>query len=333
MNIIDLKPIAGSKAFCSVLGIPLGADLRFALLGHGEYNLNYQFSHPSTGDKLVLRIPMGSQMHLENQVRYEFEALRMLDHSGRTPRAFYMDDKKSVIPYGFLVMEYLPGKALQYESDLSKAAGCLADIHNMKIPQGHLLAPENPLEAIWEECSAMAGHYLDSRLALPETKRILSDLLEQGRRISARTSGAGERCVINTELNSGNFLVNDDGMTYLVDWEKPLYASVCQDLGHFLAPTTTFWKTDILLDEWEIQSFLRDYCESSNRYSSAEALWEETLPYFTITCLRGISWCAMAWLEYQNPERPLKDAFTFAKIETYLSTEFLERIRKDYFHG
>ena len=48
------------------------------MLGHGEYNINYLFRHPGTGDKLVLRLPMGSQMHLDNQVRYEYEALRLL---------------------------------------------------------------------------------------------------------------------------------------------------------------------------------------------------------------------------------------------------------------
>ena len=60
------------------------------------------------------------------------------------------------------------------------------------------------------------------------------------------------RCCINTELNSTNFLIN--GGTYdnfLIDWEKPLYGDPAQDLGHFLAPTTTFWKTDVILSREE----------------------------------------------------------------------------------
>lgn len=66
-------------------------------------------------------------------------------------------------------------------------------------------------------------------------------------------------CCINTELNSTNFLVNDrddnEKEAYLVDWEKPLYGDPAQDLGHFLAPTTTFWKTDVILDQEQMDAF------------------------------------------------------------------------------
>ena len=333
MNTIDLAPITSSQAFCDYLGIRPGDVVNFELLGHGEYNINYLFRHPSTGDKLVLRLPMGSQMHLSNQVRYEFDALRLLEPSGRTPKPLYIDDTKTVIPYGFMVMEFLPGRALRYESDLPYAARCLADIHNLDISaETHLLSPDNPCAAILDECVTMAGHYLNSDLAARDTKLLLSSLLERGKKIVESAKGTDKRCLINTELNSGNFLVNDD-TTYLVDWEKPLYACPGQDLGHFLAPTTTLWKTDSILTENEIQSFLQIYCGSSRRYSDPSALWDDTLPFFTITCLRGVTWCAMAWVEYQSPGRMLKDAFTFEKITYYTTPEFLERIRNEYLGG
>ncbi|MDR0491382.1 MAG: phosphotransferase, partial [Oscillospiraceae bacterium] len=144
---------------------------------------------------------------------------------------------------------------------------------------------------------------------------------------------AGARCIINTELNSGNFLVNDGGNTYLVDWEKPLYAYPGQDLGHFLAPTTTLWKTDAILTMSEIQEFMQSYCDDSALYSDPAELWDETLPYYAINCLRGVTWCAMAWLEYQSPDRILKDAFTLEKIKKYISHEFLEWIGESYING
>lgn len=37
-----------------------------------------------------------------------------------------------------------------------------------------------------------------------------------------------------------------------------------QDLGHFLAPTTTFWKTDVILDQDRIDAFLDTYIEKVN---------------------------------------------------------------------
>ena len=52
-----------------------------------------------------------------------------------------------------MVMEYLPGHALDYETELYRAAVVLADIHSVPLPEGHgLLAPENPVKAILEEC-------------------------------------------------------------------------------------------------------------------------------------------------------------------------------------
>jgi len=331
MNKIDLTPITKSKPFCTWLGIDPDEDPGFELLGHGEYNINYVFRKPSTGDKLVLRIPMGSQMHLENQVRYEYEALRLLEPTGRTPKPLYIDDTKTTIPYGFLVMDFLPGRALRYESDLADAAQCLADIHNHEIStDSHLIKPQNPLSAILDECHAMVKHYLDSELAVPEIKSMLSHLLNHGKKIVEDTKDSGIRCIANTELNSGNFLVNEGGKTYLVDWEKPLYACPGQDLGHFLAPTSTFWKTDTILAESEILEFFRLYSERSSRYSSSDALRDDVMPFINMNCLRGVTWCAMACVEYQSPGRALKDDFTFEKIKAYLTPEFLEMIRKDY---
>ncbi|MCL2169099.1 MAG: phosphotransferase [Defluviitaleaceae bacterium] len=311
---IDLAPIMESAALRNNFG-----DIELEMLGHGEYNVNYTFQ--AARERLVLRVPMGSQMYLDNQVRYEYEALRLLEPSGRTPKPLYIDDD-----LGFLVMSFLPGQALKYETDLASAALCLADIHNLNIPENtHLLAPKNPLAAVLEECFAMSGHYMDSPLGLRDVKGMIAELLERGRVILDGSKVGGRRCLINTELNSGNFLVNHD-KTFLVDWEKPLYAYAQQDLGHFLAPTTTLWKTDSVLTMPDIQGFLESYCAASKWHKDPEQMWEDTKPFFVMNCLRGVTWCSMAWLEYQSPDRALKDTFTFEKIKSYLKPEFLENI-------
>ena len=333
---VDLTPLANSRAFCDFLGVDAGYSANFEMLGHGEYNLNYTFPHPVTAEKLVLRIPMGSQMHLDNQVRYEFEALRLLEPTGRTPRPRYIDDTKTAIPYGFLVMDFIDGRTLSYERDLSLAALCLADIHGHCVPtKTHLLAPSSPFSAVFDECETMSACYMESNLATPDTGRLISLMLKRGAEIakSAGTS-TGVRCLINTELNSSNFLVDDsEEKAYLLDWEKPIFASPSQDLGHFLAPTTTLWKTDTILTEQEMQRFVTVYSGASPLFPSPEALWEQTRPYIAMNCLRGVTWCAMAWVEYNGPERTLRDAFTFEKIKTYISPQFLERILKDYLDG
>lgn len=53
--------------------------------------------------------------------------------------------------------------------------------------------------------------------------------------------------------------------------------------------------------------------------------------YLKMTCLRGTTWCSMAWVEYQAPDRAIKNEFTYNKIKAYLEDGFLENIEKTYF--
>ena len=244
-------------------GIGIGKEeqkeiqIAYQPLAQGEYNINYWFVHPLTGKKLVLRVNTGSQMHLENQIEYEYHALELLADSGRTPVPVFVDGSKKELPYGVMVMEFLEGSALDYRKNLMEAAECLADIHSVPVKETDgLISPSNPLQAILDECNQMVQTYYESDLGEEKKKVQIRRLLELGQeKINEIRDYSGYRCCINTELNSGNFLMNGAGKdNYLVDWEKPLYGDPVQDLGHFLAPTTTFWKTDVILTEEEMAS-------------------------------------------------------------------------------
>ena len=63
-----IKQYSQKEEFQNSLGIPSGTELEFRMLAQGEYNMNYLFTHPVTEQQLLLRINMGSQMHLENQI-------------------------------------------------------------------------------------------------------------------------------------------------------------------------------------------------------------------------------------------------------------------------
>lgn len=310
------------------LGLPRKVTEEYRMLAQGEYNRNYLFIHPVTGKKLILRVNFGSQMHLENQIEYEFRALELLKDSGRTPRPLYVDGTKDKIPYGVMVMEYLPGHALDYEKELLYAADCLADIHS--IPVGRepsLIAPDNPLKAILEECEEMFRKYEESGLGDEEKKRKIRRLLEIGWKKADILPKATYRCCINTELNSTNFLINGEGKgNYLIDWEKPIYGDPAQDLGHFLAPTTTFWKTDVILEREQMDQFIKAYIKKAADRFDTQGLKERISTYIPITCLRGITWCAMAWVEYQQPGKEIFNESTAHKLEAYLSHGFLDKI-------
>ena len=55
-------------------------------------------------------------------------------------------------------------------------------------------------------------------------------------------------------------------------------------------------------------------------------LKERTKVFMEITCLRGITWCAMAWVQYQQPDKLIINESTYRKLEDYLSDGFLEKI-------
>ena len=328
-EIKGLKEYVAWEPYRKALGLPGEVTEQYRLLAQGEYNRNYLFTHPVTGKKLLLRVNCGSQMHLENQIQYEYDTLKLLENSGRTPRAYYADGSLKKLPHGVLVMEFLPGHELNYRTELSFAAGCLADIHSVPVGDDtHLLRPEDPLRAVLEECEAMVKVYMDAPGEDAKKKDMLRRLLEMGwERLLKSGKKADYACCINTELNSTNFLIGgEQGGNFLIDWEKPLYGEPAQDLGHFLAPTTTFWKTDVILGEEETAEFIRQYKKQVSGRFDTEGIRERTYTYIPITCLRGVTWCAMAWVEYQRPDRLLFNQSTFEKLKAYLSWDFLNYV-------
>lgn len=325
-----LREYVSTSLYRRALKLPDNLEEEYHLLAQGEYNRNYVFVHPFTGRKLVLRINYGSQMHLEHQMEYEYQALKLLECSGRTPKPLYVDGSRKEISNGIMVMEYLQGHPMDYKTELFRAADILADVHGVVLPEKHgLVTPDNPVKAILEECEAMVKKYEESPLAPQKKKKFVRKLLSQVWRQAEVLASADYKCCINTELNSTNFLISDEGKRdYLIDWEKPICGEPAQDLGHFLAPTTTFWKTDVILDELKMRDFTEAYIRAVDGRFPVKDLWERTCVYMTVTCLRGITWCAMAWVEYQEPGRELINESTRIKLEAYLSDGFLERIEK-----
>lgn len=333
-KIKGLRDYLKHSALKDALVIPREEVIRYKELAQGEYNINYVFEHPVTKKKMVLRVNTGSQMNLENQIQYEYDALEFLKESGRTPRPLYVDGSREFLDYGVMVMEFLEGRSLNYKTDLSFAAECLADIHSVQV-LGYkgFLSPPNPLKAILEDCNTMIQTYYNSLLGSNKIKKQIERMLKYGEeKIISQGNYTGYRCCINTELNSGNFLINGYGKSnFLVDWEKPLLGNPVQDLGHFLAPTTTFWKTDSILSQKEINEFVHAYLLLVDGRFCIENLKEQLGLFIAITCLRGITWCAMAWVQYLEPGRLIRNEDTFQKLEAYLNEDFLIRIEEQYF--
>jgi len=227
-----------------------------------------------------------------------------------------------------LVMEFLEGNHLDYKKEVFSAAECLADIHSLKLPDSqHLIEPKNSLRAILDECEDMFKVFWDSNIADPGKKIEIRELLDIGQKRFTSIKDSEFKCIVNTELNSTNFLVKE-GRASLVDWEKPIYGDPAQDLGHFLAPTTTFWKTDVILTLEEMNNFIDYYIEMVGNRFPSKGLKERVMNFIPANCLRGITWSAMAWVEYRQPDKEVFNESTFNKLDAYLSDDFLESIRE-----
>ena len=288
-----------------------------AFLAAGEYNANYLVKGEK--NRCVLRINQGSQLGLgQNQIAYEYRVLQALAASGVTPRPIACHPHPEPLGGGALLMTYLPGSALVYQRDLGRAAHVFARIHTLPVPEG-LVVQADPVMDIARESNSLLKRFPDHPLK-KECNQIrvyhdnIIELADQ-----TRTLFAGEDlCLVNTEVNSGNFLVSDEG-AYLVDWEKAVKSYRYQDLSHFMVPTTTLWKSDTILTPKEKRAFLAAYHQEARLEMSMEELVLKTRVMEKAILLRALAWCFMAWYEYTQTDRPLRNADTFTKIEQYLA--------------
>ena len=297
-----------------------------SFLAAGEYNANYLIRTPR--DRYVLRINHGSQLGLCNQIEYEYRVLQAVEASGVTPRAYACDPHPTFGQGGALLMQFLPGRPLDYSRDLGTAAWIFARIHTLDMDQEQdFVLQHDPVLDIVRECDELLHRYPDHPLH-QEQALILKYRDEVGRLGEDHRQIMQEEplCLVNTEVNSGNFLISESGESgenrqggnYLVDWEKAVLSQRYQDLGHFLVPTTTLWKTEHILSAAQKQAFLRAYKDYANLDLTLEELGFKTTILEKTILLRALSWCYMAFFEYTRQERSLRNQTTFAKIQHYL---------------
>jgi aminoglycoside phosphotransferase (APT) family kinase protein len=312
--------------------VPLLQEKEFSVssLAQGEYNLNYLIS--SDALQLVLRVNIGTQINRDDQILYEYKALELLKESGVTPRPHFVDDTRTFFERGILIMDYLPGEPLDYTRDLAGAAALFAIVHQIKVPQkkNHLIREDAPLTLIFEECDGLLQQYFDSELADPAIRDYLMDL-----RLWADCARAKEKyfqqdpwpCIINTEVNSGNFIVNrKKGTIHLVDWEMPRWGDPSQDLCHFCSPLTTLWKTTWRMSAEDKLNFIRSYSQHIRDQHLRDTLIERVRLRDPFVYLRGISWSAMGWVAYQTEFSGMKNPDTWAKLQQYMDLKFIRSL-------
>lgn len=310
----------------------LGESYDVRYLAQGEYNIN--FTVGGFNKKYVFRVNTGSQLALENQIRYEYEALRRLEVSGVTPKVYYVDDTKKDFDYGVLIMEFLKGRPLEYERDLTSAAKIFSKIHSIDTTVGNLknfIIEENIFTARINEAQRLLIDFFNSPKVPLQLKDFFSIFINWAERNKYAEKYFLENkwhVINNTEVNSHNFIIGRE-KSYLIDWEKPVISDPCQDLTQFLATTTTLWKTDYILSREEREGFFKVYV--NGLYTKDNNIRERVEIYTPYLYLRALSWCAYAYLEYQKEDKEIKNMDTYNKITQYLDLDFMRGLLRLYF--
>ncbi len=329
-RIEGLEDVVLDARFRHYAGFPDDYSEVYEFLASGEYNMNFLVKVEGRQNPVVLRVECGSQLGLENQIEYEVNALMCLSPSGRTPSVIAADADRKHCKHGVLLETFKKGHHLDYNSDhdLLCAAHVLADIHSLTPPINcRLQLASNPWLTMLAECQVMASVYLNSQYANRSVSSRIEKMLDKAEEITKHTNPEiPHLSIVNTEVNNTNFLIGDIKDSYLVDWEKPLISDPAQDIGHFLADTTTFWKTDVIFNEEKKKQFVDRYIEAIDNRFYDEKLAQRSLDMAKFTCLRGVTWCAMAYVQYQDDSKELRDEFTRKKLDDYLDTGFLDNI-------
>jgi len=324
----QIEDYINNKGLCKDLNINNNFVVSF--LAQGEYNINFTIDDGST--KYVFRINTGSQIEVENQIKYEYDALKVLEVSEVTPKVYYVDDSKEIIPYGLLIMEFLKGTPLEYDTDLLKAANIFSRIHSIDVSRNrysNFIIEENLFSDRIREGERLLKDFFTSSIPSTELKRFFNNYLDWCYRNKSKEKYFSENkfhVINNTEVNSHNFIIGE--RAYLIDWEKPVISDPCQDLTQFLAPTTTLWRSNYILSKGEKQDFIKAYAANINK--SAMDIEERIGLYNPYLYLRALSWCAYAYVEYQKEDKIIKNNDTFKKVEMYLEENFLRSLLEEY---
>lgn len=321
------------------MGIPgFSPDVDFTILplAQGEYSMNFLVRQESAA--WVLRVNTGSQIGLSDkeQIVYEYKTLQLLEPAKISPVPYFLDDSFQFLPFGIIGMSYFPGEPLDYHRDLEDAARLFARYHQLAVPPEkiHLIREEKPLSLTYERCVRMLEVYLTSDLSDPDLSTYLQEVrawADQARQQEKYFIDDPWLCIINTEVNNTNWIVNrQSGTLHLVDWEKTLWGDPSQDLSHFRVPTTTLWKTDYRMTQQDQSLMMAAYKSALTDAHLRDTIEERTRLRDPFNCLRGVSWCAMAWVKYQRGEHRLKNPDTFKKFSMYTDLNFVRSLFDPY---
>jgi aminoglycoside phosphotransferase (APT) family kinase protein len=219
---------------------------RMALLSGGAIQQNWAVD-VSGGHEWVLRTDNAATLAVSHGRAQEFALLRAAFAAGVTvPESLFLCEDRDIIGAPFFVMRRVAGTAAGFRVVKSDTLGggrvaCarslgreLARIHSITPPRDDLAflgaAPNDPCRAFIAE----------QRAAL-DRQRLPRPVLEWGLRHLERTAPpAIPAALVHNDFRTGNIMLDETGVTAVLDWEFSCWSDPHADLGWLCAKCWRF---------------------------------------------------------------------------------------------
>ena len=286
---------------------------------------DYRFS--ADGRELVLRFDPTARSDRDGRpADYEYRVLKAIAPSGVTPRPLFYDPDPPGLPGGVLVREFIPGRRLDYATDLDGAARALARIHALPPDPDLVVRPKPAEDLIREGNRLLEGESGPLRLDPPRQKvreRLLEhrDLLLNLCENQKGSYSNQPLTMVNAEVGASDFMVNQTGV-YLTEWAKAAVSSRCLDLARLIAPTNTRWTGPVELSrsdkDWFLTAYGRESVHLSGYAPSPEELAAEVDLLERAVIFRSLAKCYSAYCRAVQSDRPIRNQAVLNKVKTYL---------------
>ena len=255
---------------------------------------------------MLARLPKQSQWQNSPQANlcYQRACFEACAVSGTTPQLFGVLPVSAALPFGALLVEFIPGRRAALPDDLPAIAACLARLHasDLAEPASSLSDQSALLEANRAEIDAQMA-YLDrshlageAKAALLELRRRLETSMPQG---MAQGRDAPRQLIAN-DTHPGNYVMRGQEAV-LVDLEKAALGNPGIDLAHASAYTSTTWEPQgaAVLALAEVREFYAQYLALVGD-EQAKRLVPWLMPARRLLYMRALSWCLMWLCELEN---------------------------------
>jgi aminoglycoside phosphotransferase (APT) family kinase protein len=213
-------------------------------LAGGAIQENWLVTVELAGERqeFVLRTDAASSVAMSHGRAQEFAILTAAHRAGVTvPEPLWLCRDQTVLGQDFYLMRRVPGVAQGYRVVKDKGLGGdrkqLAERLGQELARIHTIAPGTAgLEFL---------HLPEAGPALDEIARLRADLdkresgypvLEWGLRWLERNAPpTGEVVLVHQDFRSGNYMVDEQGLTAILDWEFAAWGAPMTDIGWFCA--------------------------------------------------------------------------------------------------